>query len=121
MSTSTKKKPQRPARRPEKKIGPFHSGLGLAIWLNTVETERGPRFFRSITIAPRRYRDPKTGEWKDAQSYRPVDLATLTLALEAARQYIASTPLPGQPVEGDELEELHVLEDGEILDGPPTP
>lgn len=62
---------------------------------------------RSITFNARRYRDEKTGEWKDAASYRPVDLATLEMALGSVRQFIASTPLPGQPVEGDELEELH--------------
>lgn len=119
MSTIKPKKGQRPARRPEKKLGPFHSGLGIAIWLNEVQTDKGPRFFRSITVAPRRYRDPKTGEWKDAQSYRSVDLPTLILALEAAHNYIRAVPLPGQPVEGDELEELHVLEDGEIVPNPP--
>src|SRR5437870_13211910 len=106
MSTLKAKRTVRPPRQPEKKIGPFHNGLGLAIWLNTVETDRGPRYFRSITVAARRYRDPKTGEWKDASSYRPVDLPVLVLALEEARRYLASTPLPGQPVEGDEYEEL---------------
>jgi len=85
-----------------------------------IETEKGPRFFRSITIAARRYRDAKTGEWKDAQSYRPADLARLALALDAARQFIALTPLPGQPVEGEEYEELHV-DDGEDLDHDPHP
>lgn len=40
-------------------------------------------------------------------SYRPVDLATLELALAEARRFIASTPLPGQPVQGEEYEELH--------------
>ena len=59
-------------------------------------------------IAKRRYRDAKTGEWKDAASFRPVDLATLELAMSYARQYIESTPLPGQPVDGEEYEELHV-------------
>ena len=118
MATKAKKT-DRPARRPEKKIGPFHNGLGIAIWLNTVETEQGTRFFRSVTIAPRRYRDPKDGQWKDATSYRPVDLQTLILALDAARQYCASTPLPGQPVEGEEYEELR-LGDGEVLDGQPN-
>ena len=37
-------------RRPEKKIGPFHNGLGIAIWLNSVETEHGPRYFRSNVV-----------------------------------------------------------------------
>jgi hypothetical protein len=121
MSTTKGKKGQRLPRRPEKKYGPFHNGLGIAIWLNCVETANGPRYFRSITLAPRRYREPKTGEWKDAASYRPVDLATLELALAQARQYIASTPLPGQPVEGEEYEELHPMENGEAMENPPTP
>ena len=107
MANRNGKRPAANPRRPEKKIGPFHNGLGIAIWLNSVETEQGPRYFRSITIAARRYRDAKTGEWKDATSFRPVDLATLEIALAHARQFIASTPLPGQPVEGDEDEELH--------------
>lgn len=47
---------------PERKWGPFHGGVGLAVWLNEVKTDDGPRYFRSITITPRRYRDPKTGE-----------------------------------------------------------
>ncbi len=94
-------------RRPEKKFGPFHNGIGVAVWLNRVETDQGPRWFRSITINARRYRDPKTGEWKDAASFRPVDLATLSMALDAARHYIESVPLPGQPVEGEEYDELH--------------
>lgn len=118
MSTATAKakRTNRAPRRPEKKIGPFQNGLGIAIWLNTVDTPEGPRYFRSITLAPRRYLDDKTGEWKDAASYRPIDLATLELALAAARQYIAATPLPGQPVQGEEYEELHGS-NGELADG----
>ena len=115
MSTTKTKRPVQTPKRPEKKIGPFHNGLGIAIWLNRVDTDQGPRFFRSITLAPRRYLDEKTGQWKDAASFRPVDLATLELALAAARQYIASTPLPGQPVQGDEYEELHGT-NGELAD-----
>lgn len=111
MATKTKRT-QQPTRRPEKKIGPFHNGLGIAIWLNTVETDTGLRYFRSITIAPRRYLDPKDGQWKDAKSYRPVDLATLTLALEAAKSYCSSTPLPGQAVDGDEYEDPRAAADG---------
>lgn len=84
MSKTTKKMAQAP-RRPEKKIGPFHNGLGIAIWLNCVETDRGPAYFRSITFSPRRYIDDKTGKWEDASSYRPVDLATLELAIAKAQ------------------------------------
>jgi hypothetical protein len=105
-------------RRPEKKFGPFQNGIGLAIWFNRVETEQGPRFFRSISINCRRFRDPKTGEWKDAASFRPVDLATLEMAMAHARMFIESTPLPGQPVEGDEYEELHT--NGELVETPAT-
>ena len=84
MSTTKPKRPVQSLKRPEKKIGPFHNGLGIAIWLNRVETDQGPRFFRSITLAPRRYLEAKTGQWKDATSFRPVDLATLELALAVA-------------------------------------
>ena len=82
MATKVKRSPEK--RYPEKKVGPFHNGLGLAIWLNRVETELGPRFFRSITLAARRFLNPKTGKWEDAKSYRPVDLATLELAIAVA-------------------------------------
>ncbi len=105
MSSKLKKATAVP-HRPEKKFGPFHNGIGVAVWLNRVETDQGPRYFRSITLNPRRYRDAKTGAWKDASSFRPVDLATLAMALEVARQYIESVPLPGQPVEGEEYDEL---------------
>ena len=96
-----------PPRRPEKKFGPFHGGVGLAIWLNRVEGESGPRFFRSVTLGPRRYRDTKTGEWMDAGSLRSTDLPALILALQAAHDYMTTTPLPGEPVE----EEVSAAED----------
>jgi hypothetical protein len=89
MATTKTKRSQAPPRRAEHKIGPFHNGLGVAIWLNEVETDQGKRFFRSITVAPRRYRDAVTGEWKNASSFRPVDLSTLILALHNAwSQYL---------------------------------
>ena len=98
-------------RHPEKKYGPFQGGCGLAIWLNEVKTENGPRFFRSLTLQPRRYLDPKTGKWKDAKSLRPSDLASLVLAMEAAVHYCSTTPLPGQAAESEDIE---TLADGEI-------
>ena len=101
-----KKKAVQPPRRPERKIGPFGNGLAINIWLNEVEVNGEIRYFRSVTISPRRYRDTD-GKWQDANSYRPIDLATLCLAMEEARRYMAATPLPGQPVEGEEYEELH--------------
>ena len=52
---------ERTAKGPELKIGPYPGGIGVAIWLNTVDTDHGPRKFRSITISPRRYRDSESG------------------------------------------------------------
>ncbi len=104
------KKPIAPPRHPERKWGPFHGGLGIAVWLNEVETPEGVRFFRSLTINPRRYRDKGTGEWKDASSLRPTDLPTLQLALQAAHDFIHSTPLPGQGIEPDEVEDPSLYE-----------
>ena len=81
---------------PEKKIGPFANGIGVAIWLNEVETDDGPKQFRFITIAPRRYQDKKTGEWKDSSGYQPSDLPALLFCLNKAQEYCYETPLPGQ-------------------------
>lgn len=95
-------------RRPEKKYGPFHGGVGLAVWLNQVKAngDDEPRFFRSVTINPRRYRDEKTGEWMDSISFRATDLPALILALEAAHRYMLDMPLPGEPVEDDVIDAL---------------
>lgn len=103
MSAKTKRKPTAP-RRPEKKYGPFHGGAGLAVWLNQVDDPEGPRFYRSVTINPRRYRDAQTGEWTNAGSFRASDLPALILALEAAHAYMANTPLPGDAMEDDALD-----------------
>lgn len=68
----------------------------MAIWLNTIQTDDGPRQGRSITISPRRYKDPQTGEWKDATLYRATDLPALIFALQKAQEYLYTTPIPGQ-------------------------
>lgn len=102
MSKSTSTTTARQARpHPEKKIGPFAGGIGVAIWLNTAETEDGPKTFRSITIAPRRYQDRETGAWKDAGSFNPGDLPALIFALTKAQEYVFETPLPGQTDAGE--------------------
>lgn len=108
-----------PPRYPEKKWGPFHGGVGLAVWLNEVETEEGVRYFRSVTIQGRRYRDKDTGEWKDAKSLRATDLPALMLAMEAAQAFLAKTPLPGPPAEAEE--ESAAAENGEPPAGSSTP
>ena len=87
---------QKQRSRPEKKIGPFAGGIGVAIWLNTTDTDDGPKQYRSVTIAPRRYQDRETGEWKDAGSFNPGDLPALIFALQKAQEFVFTTPLPGQ-------------------------
>jgi hypothetical protein len=105
MAATKSKRATTAPRRPEQKYGPFHGGVSVCVWLNEVATDNGTRYFRSATISPRRYRDPKTGEWLDAGSLRSTDLPALILALQAAHQFIAATPLPGQPVEEDQPDE----------------
>lgn len=105
MSTTAAKpkKAKAPGKPPELKIGPFQGGIGVAVWLNEVQTETGPKMIRSISIAPRRYRDRQTGEWKDAGSYRPGDLTALILALEKAREHCLMRPLSGESSEDDRM------------------
>lgn len=99
MATKTR----RPVNPPELKGGPFQGGIGVAVWLNEVQTDTGPSQIRSISIAPRRYRDKHTGDWKDAKSFRPGDLTALILALEKAREYCLTKPLPGEQSEDDRM------------------
>ena len=41
MSTTKAKRSANPPRRPERKFGPFHGGVGVAVWLNQVQTGDG--------------------------------------------------------------------------------
>lgn len=111
MST-TKTKNKAPAKPPELKIGPFQGGIGVAVWLNQIQTESGPKTIRSISIAPRRYLDKQTGEWKDSGSFRPGDLTALILALEKAREHCLMRPLPGEESVDDRM--AGTPADGEI-------
>jgi hypothetical protein len=113
MATKPTKKTPTTPRHPERKWGPFHGGVGVAVWLNEVETAEGKRFFRGITIAPRRYLDEKTGKWQDASSLRTNDLPSLILALQAAHDYVNSTPLPGLSADSEEPADPSVLDDGD--------
>ena len=106
--SSTSDKP-RPAKPPEIKFGPYAGGIGVAVWVNTIENENGRQQRRSITIAPRRYRD-RSGEWKDSGSFRPSDIPILLVSLQKALEYVYTTPLPGEdevrdqdPVGGDDI------------------
>ncbi len=116
MATTKDKRGKKSEQRyPEKKWGPFAGGATEAVWLNQFQTALGVRHARSITFAPRRFRDAKTGTWRDASSYRPVDLPALLLALQAAHDYCLANPLPG---EAAEAEEIDTLTDGEITSDP---
>src|SRR3984893_5871495 len=97
QATETK----RPAKQPEAKFGQYAGGIGVAVWLNTIETADGRRETRSITIAPRRYRDRQTGEWKDSGSFRPSDIPILLSLLMKAMDYVYTTPLPDQSDDGE--------------------
>ena len=114
MAAKNSKRSATVPRYPERKWGPFHGGVSVCVWLNEADTEEGKRFFRSVTISPRRFRDPKTGEWEDASSFRTTDLASLILALEAAARFVATTPLPGPSVDGEEPMPNGADNDGEI-------
>ncbi|MDB5387804.1 MAG: hypothetical protein JWM11_3450 [Planctomycetaceae bacterium] len=96
MAKKQSSPPSQPGSGPEKKIGPFAGGIGVAIWLNTVDADEGSKLFRSITIAPRRYQDRETGKWKDVGSFNPSDLPALIFALQKAQEYVFTTPLPDQ-------------------------
>jgi hypothetical protein len=107
---SKAKKAATAPRRPEKKYGPFAGGCGVVVWLNEVETDVGKRFFRSVQLAPRRYRSKQTGNWEDATSLRITDLPAIILALQAAHDYASSAPLPGQPAEEEHVEEAAAVD-----------
>jgi hypothetical protein len=88
---------------PEKKIGPYPGGMGVAIWINEIPTDDGgARKVRSITISPRRYFDRQSEEWRDSSSFWPGDLPALIYALQRAPDYVSITPIPGQPKESDD-------------------
>lgn len=83
-------------RLPEKRIGPFANGVGVAIWLNTIETQNGPRKVRSVRINPRRYYDRESNQWKDATSFQATDLPVLQFAIQQTLAYCFAKPIPGQ-------------------------
>lgn len=118
MATKEKRGKKTQPRLPEKKWGPFAGGTGVAVWLNEFETDAGTRYARTITLSPRRFRDPKTNEWRDG-AYRPVDLSSMLLALQAALDYCHSTPLPGDAAEPEDVDSL--AEGEEPTSDPKTP
>lgn len=92
-------RPPSAPKGPEKKIGPFHAGIGVSIWINTIQTDEGPRKLRSITLSPRRFFDRDAQDWRDSGSYHPGDIPALIFALTKAQEYIFTTPIPGESAE----------------------
>jgi hypothetical protein len=90
------------ANRPEKKFGPYAGGVSVAVWLNQIDTDQGPRYVRAVTISPARFRDPQTGEWRDAPNYRPAHLPGILIGLQKALEYVYTEPIPGQEEEHGE-------------------
>src|SRR5438309_10377232 len=101
QSQTTQESTKKPKRQPEKKIGPFANGVGVCVWLNTIETNSGDKTVRSITINPRRYFDHESQQWKEAASYNPAGLPALIFALLKALQWCYGARLPDPPA-GDE-------------------
>src|SRR4029078_9545035 len=97
QTPSTQESARKPKRQPEKKIGPFANGVGVCVWLNTIETDSGPKTVRWITIKQRRHFDQESQQWKDAASYNPADLPAVLFAITKAQEYCYETPIPGQP------------------------
>lgn len=81
--------------QPEKKFGPYPGGVGVAIWLNEIDTDQGTRMVRSITINPRRYFDEKNNQWRDSKSFRPEDLPAVIFGLQKALEHCYLEPIPG--------------------------
>ena len=90
---------------PEKKFGPYPGGVGVAVWINRIETDNGSQRVRSVTINPRRYRDPESGDWKDAKSFRIADLPALIFGLQKALEHAYTVPLAGQQQQEEQEQE----------------
>jgi hypothetical protein len=51
--------------------------------------------YRTVTLLPRRYLDPKTGDWQTCQGYDLDDLPALIFALQKAQAYAFERPIIG--------------------------
>ena len=87
---------QQAKNQPERKFGPYPGGVGVAVWLNEIDTDQGTRKIRSITINPRRYFDNTSRQWKDSRSFRPEDLPALLFGIQKALEFCYVEPIPGQ-------------------------
>lgn len=70
----------------------FRTGaLSVSIWENESLGEDGqPRSYKTVSFE-RRYKDPKSGEWKSSNSLRINDLPKASLILQKAYEYLILT------------------------------
>ena len=90
------------SNRPEVKFGPYPGGVGVAVWVNEIDTDGSTRKIRSITINPRRYFDNRSNQWKDSSSFRPEDLPALLFGLQKALEHCFEEPIPGEESSHDQ-------------------
>ena len=101
-----------PKPRPEKTFGPYPDALSITVWLNPITTSEGTKLVRSMTLS-RRYKDQKSGEWKDATSFTLAQLRVIRLAITDVEQFVQSTPVPSHlPANGGSVESALPPPDG---------
>lgn len=70
-----------------KPLKTFRAGsCSAAVFLNEQETEKGTVRLPTIAFSCR-YRDEATGEWRDAASMRPNEVARAVVVLQRALEY----------------------------------
>ena len=107
--------PEQPrSKRPPPEMKFSVGGIGVAVWLNTVDTDQGERSFRTVTVAPKRYFDKTSGEWKNGTGFHPNDLPALIFCLQKTLEFAFTTPLPGQEAEAGQSGEHSEGDGGEV-------
>ena len=81
-----------PKQRQNAPVKSLRAGaLQVAVWENETLSEDGqPRSYRTVSF-DRRYKDPKTGEWKSSNQLRVNDLPKAALLLTKAYEYLVLT------------------------------
>lgn len=84
---------KQPGRRPAKKFSFGGFGPSISVWHNTRDTTNGPRITRTITVSGSRYRDPQSGDWKEA-ALKPEDISAVIFLLKDCERWLAEVPVP---------------------------
>jgi len=92
QSVSQPANPQGYSPQAVRPLKSFRTGaLSVSIWENEILGEDGqPRSYKTVSFE-RRYKDPKSGEWKSSNSLRVNDLPKATLILQKAYEYLILT------------------------------